>query len=192
MKILNDEVLPGIIWQEEINQWLSESDFIIFLVSPDFIASDFIYDFEIKKSLERHLRKEVIITPIIIRPCDFESLMLSKFQFLPKNAKPVSIWKDRDMAWLHVVLHLKKITNSIIEEKIKLRQNSLPLCTNRLRKLKQIDQRKKTIKFTHFINIAAAVFILFVSSFLFSYKVLSISYNKQLFEKHFDQSACIA
>lgn len=163
---------------------------IIFLVSPDFIDSDFIYDFEIKKSLERHLRKDVIIVPIIIRPCDFESLTLSKFQSLPKNAEPISIWKNRDMAWLHVVRHLKKITNSIIEEKIKLGQNPLPLDTIRLRKVKRIGQSEKTIKFTHFMNIAAAVFILVISSFLFSHKGLSLS--SKLYEKHFDQYECVA
>jgi len=98
--------------------------FGIFLVSSDFMASEFINDIEIKKAIERHKNREVIIVPIIIRPCDFQSLPISKFQALPKDAKPVSKWEDVDEAWLDIVISLKKVAEAINGGKIELKPKS--------------------------------------------------------------------
>jgi len=45
----------------------------------------------------------------MIRSCDFSSLSLSKFQALPKNAKPIRSWDNRDAAWLDVVEGIKDL-----------------------------------------------------------------------------------
>lgn len=118
IKLLNDfEILPGVLWKEQILQRLEEAELVLFLVSSDFIASDFIFDVEIKRTLERKQDGKVNIVPIIIRPCDFESLSLSNFQTLPLNKIPVSVWKNNDEAWLEVIIQLKKVVQAIIDEK---------------------------------------------------------------------------
>jgi len=45
----------------------------------------------------------------VIRPCDLPSLKISKFQALPKNAKPISTWDNEDEAFLDVVKQLKRL-----------------------------------------------------------------------------------
>lgn len=105
----DQEIIGGDVWEDILKHQLETADIIVFLVSPDFIASDYIYDIEVKKAIERHRKGEVIIVPIIIRPCDFNSLEISKFQALPKNAQPISKWVDDDEAWLDVLLGIKKI-----------------------------------------------------------------------------------
>lgn len=118
IKLLNNcEISPGILWKEQILQWLEEAELVLFLVSSDFIASDFIFDVEIKRILERKQDSKINIIPIIIRPCDFESLSLCSFQTLPLNKIPVSVWKNNDEAWLEVIIQIKKIIQAIIDEK---------------------------------------------------------------------------
>jgi len=105
----DQEIIGGDVWENTLKHQLEIADIIVFLVSADFIASDYIYDVEIKKAIERHRKGEVIVVPIIIRPCDFASLEISKFQALPKNAQSIFKWVDEDEAWLDVLLGIKKI-----------------------------------------------------------------------------------
>jgi hypothetical protein len=56
----------------EIDQNLATADIILFLVSPDFIASDYCYDIEVKQALERHETGKAKVIPVILRPCDWK------------------------------------------------------------------------------------------------------------------------
>jgi len=105
----DNEIMPSTDWDEEIKSKLDAADIIIFLVSPDFIDSDYIHEVELKKAIERHNRGEVKIIPVIIRTCDFSSLEIKKLQAIPKSAKPVSKWQDEDDAWQDVLEGIKKV-----------------------------------------------------------------------------------
>ncbi|MEM6542307.1 MAG: toll/interleukin-1 receptor domain-containing protein [Bacteroidota bacterium] len=107
------KILPGQEWDNVIKRKLETAEIVLFLVSSSFIASDYIKDVEIKRTIERYERDEVIIVPIILRPCDFSSLPISRYRALPKDAKPISKWNDRDEALLDVVKGLKKLINTI-------------------------------------------------------------------------------
>ncbi len=106
-------ILAGEKWDDEIMQNMRNADIILFLVSPSFMASGYINDVEIKYAMERHEKGEVIIVPVIIRPCDLSSLTISKFQAVPKNAKPIVEWDNMDNGYLDVVLQLKRLINKI-------------------------------------------------------------------------------
>ncbi len=105
-------IVAGEDWGNEIKQGLLNSNVILFLVSSDFMASDYINDVEIAQAIKRHEAGEVIIVPVIIRPCDFTSLPLQKFQALPKNALPISKWQNEDEAFMDVVNGLKNLINN--------------------------------------------------------------------------------
>lgn len=108
-------IIPGLEWDREIRTQLKKSHIILFLVSPDFINSNYINTVEVQYAIELHKKREALIVPILIRPCDFESLKISRFQALPKNAKPISRWDDKDQAYLDVVKQLKKTIEKINE-----------------------------------------------------------------------------
>lgn len=107
------EILPGVEWEEQIKTKFESAEVILFLISPDFISSDYINDVEIKKALDRYNKNEVIIIPIILRPVDFSYLEISKFQALPKDGKPISSWDDPDEAWYNVSVQLRKVFNAL-------------------------------------------------------------------------------
>ncbi len=119
------EILPGADWDENIKSQIENANVMLFLISPNFIGSDYINAVEIKRALERHQEKEVIIIPIIIRHSDFSFLKISKFQALPKDGKPISSWPDKDEAWYNVSLGLKKVFASINDGKIILKKNEI-------------------------------------------------------------------
>lgn len=96
-------------WEEDLTRRLLASDLILMLVSPAFVASDFIQRVELKTALERHAANEVKLVPIVVRPTHLAGSSLDAFQGLPKDRKPITEWPNRDTAWLSVVTGLEEL-----------------------------------------------------------------------------------
>lgn len=102
-------IVPGEQWEEAITEKLHASDLVAFLVSADFLNSDYCYEKEMKDASERHKNSSAIVIPIIIRACDWEDTPLKHLQALPADAKPVTSWLSPDDAWLDVIRGLKRV-----------------------------------------------------------------------------------
>lgn len=103
------KLIPGQSWNTEIKSKLNNADIILLLVSSDAIASDYITNHEISIALERHDRCETIVIPVILRPCNWQILKIAENQALPKNAKPISKWSNRDDAYLNIVTGISNV-----------------------------------------------------------------------------------
>ncbi len=137
-------VLPGTEPDKEIRARLKVADIIIFMISSSFIASDYFSDLEIRKAIERYHKGEAVIVPIIVSPCDISSLPINKFQVLPKNTKPISIWEDKDLAWLDIITDIKKVI-SRFNEKNKLNRSLKPVQIKESSSTHFIDSLKSEI-----------------------------------------------
>lgn len=96
-------------WEDEINQHLESAPIILLLVSANFLASDYAWDVEMKRAMERHERREARVIPIILSPCDWGAAPFAKLQALPKDAKPVTTWSNRDAAFLEVAKGIREV-----------------------------------------------------------------------------------
>ena len=106
------KIQPGQEIQEEIDQNLRDSDVVLLLLSPDFLASSECIK-ETKRSLDLHDRSQVRVVPVIVRPCAWkENHGLSKLLALPKDGKPISEWDNRDKAFLNVHDGVREILGS--------------------------------------------------------------------------------
>ncbi len=110
------DISAGAEWEEEIKRHLNEAHIILLLISPDFIHSDYCYDTEMKRAFERHERREATVIPVIVRPVAWQKTpvgngTLDRLQALPKDAKPVTTWKNRDEAWKDVTEGIGWVTN---------------------------------------------------------------------------------
>lgn len=102
------KIIPGDDWKNSIDENLESADIIIFLVSPSFLASPYCLDVEVKRAMERHIEGSAKIISIIVRPCDWHECEFSKYQAVPKDAKAITLWENKDSAWLDAVSGLKK------------------------------------------------------------------------------------
>ncbi len=109
------KITPGEQWRVELDDHLEDAGLILLLVSASFIGSDYCWEVEVTKALDRHARGEVRVVPILVRSCDWETAPFADIQGLPANLEPVSLWRDRDSAWRDVVQGLRK-TIAVLEE----------------------------------------------------------------------------
>jgi hypothetical protein len=96
-------VEAGQEWQAAINDKLEKAHVILLLVSADFLASDYCYDVEMKRALARHEERAATVLPVILRDCNWSHTPFANLQVLPKDAKPITSWSNRDKAWTNVV-----------------------------------------------------------------------------------------
>jgi hypothetical protein len=82
---------------------LESADVILLLVSPDFLASDYCYDVEARRALERRKRRGACVIPVILRPCDWRVTLFGNLPAAPADGRPVTTWRNRDEAFLSVV-----------------------------------------------------------------------------------------
>jgi hypothetical protein len=101
------KINPGVEWKNSIDTHLEFAHVVLLLISADFLASDYCYDVELARALERHSTDATRVIPIILRPCDWTEAAFARFQALPTEAKPVTSWPDQDAAWLDVVTGIR-------------------------------------------------------------------------------------
>jgi len=103
------KLVPGQEWAGEISENLESANIILLLVSSAFMASDYCYDIELKRALERHKDGDAIVIPVILRPVDWEGASFGMLQGLPQNGKPVAKWADQDEAFEDIVRGIRKV-----------------------------------------------------------------------------------
>src|SRR5690242_1058194 len=106
-------ITGGKEWRGQIDEHLNSADIILFLISSDFLDSDYCMDVEVQRALERHKNGGARVIPIILRSCDWRRPPLNEFQALPQDAIPVKKWRDRDEAFLDVVEGIRKAVEEI-------------------------------------------------------------------------------
>jgi TIR domain len=107
----------GAEWRGEIDRRLDEADAVLLLVSADFLASDYLFDVELRRALERHRTEGTKVISIILRPCDYRykgSPLAEVEEVLPREAdgakpRPVTEWSSRDAAFTNVAEKLRRI-----------------------------------------------------------------------------------
>jgi hypothetical protein len=89
-------------WEGEIDRHLNTAGVILLLISADFLASDYSYDVELKRAMERHETGEARVIPVILRAVDWKGAPFGVLQALPKDGEPVTSWPNRDEAFADV------------------------------------------------------------------------------------------
>ena len=110
------KITAGAEWDKVISQNLEKANIILLLVSIDFITSAYCYDVELERALERHARSEAVVIPIVLRNCLWQYTPFAKLQALPKDAKAISSWGDRDDAFTNVVESIRQIAEQLLAE----------------------------------------------------------------------------
>jgi len=107
------EITAGTDWKGQIDQHLNSAEVLLLLVSADFLASDYCYDVEMTRALERHDQSEARVIPVILRPVDWKGAPFGKLQSLPTDGKPVTSWTSRDEAFTDVAGGIRQAVSQL-------------------------------------------------------------------------------
>ncbi len=103
----NRQISAGQEWRNEIDIHLNTAKIILLLVSPDFIASNYCWDIEVEKAMQRHNAKESRVIPIILRPTDWKTAPFARLQALPRDGRSVKELRNNDKAFANIVQEIR-------------------------------------------------------------------------------------
>ena len=164
---------PGEEWESKIKDNLETAQIILLLISIDFIKSSYCYDVELRKAIDRHKARDAYVIPVILRSCLWTqvpvgNMYLGDLQALPKDAKPISQWTDRDEAYTNIAEELYEKIQKLQQDRLKntvvflnhAKQHSYPGSAQTLNKTPQNKQvfeydlrSEKDINYTHLHNL---------------------------------------
>ncbi|MFK7948592.1 MAG: leucine-rich repeat domain-containing protein [Saprospiraceae bacterium] len=112
LKIWYDrKLVPSEEWKKRIKSEIKHADIIIMLISPAFLASDFIMENELTWIKENENAR---IVQIILEPCHWE-LYMSKIQ-TTLSGEAVSLYStNRNEAWYKILEELKQVQEEVIK-----------------------------------------------------------------------------
>lgn len=103
------DIEGGEEYNTEIFDRLNEADIILLLVSAAFMNSNYCYNREMKRAMERHEVGEARVIPIILSVCDWQTAPFHKLAALPPDGKPITTFTDRDTAFYTVAKGIRNV-----------------------------------------------------------------------------------
>lgn len=102
----------------KVRDALENAEIVALVVSPDFLASDYCYDVEMKEAVRRHERGNARVIPIIARQCQWHGAPFGRLKAVPDDGKPImsAHWTDKDSAWNIVATAIGAAANAQVEE----------------------------------------------------------------------------
>jgi hypothetical protein len=112
----DQDISPGSKWFAEIQSALTRTKVAVLLVTPRFLASDFIHEHELGPLLKTAAQGGVIILWVPVRSCNFKDTPLRDLQAVISPDKPLAEMKaERDRAWVLVCEAIKKAMEKLPE-----------------------------------------------------------------------------
>ena len=112
LKVWDDQQIEvGAKWRDEIEKALTSATIAVLLVSPDFLASNFIHDEEIPKFLKAAEKDGLTVFWIPIRSSSYKITPINDYQAAYPPNQPIARMspEDRDDAWVKICEKLGEI-----------------------------------------------------------------------------------
>ncbi|HET8847081.1 MAG TPA: TIR domain-containing protein, partial [Ktedonobacteraceae bacterium] len=110
------QIAAGQEWKCERDLHLSSDQLLLFLISPDFLASE-IGQQEMQLALRRHADGEVVVLPILIRPSWWQETELQTLQMLPREHKALASQPHPEEEWQEIIAEISR-TIALIQQRI--------------------------------------------------------------------------
>lgn len=100
-------IVVGSEIDQDISQNLEDSDVILLLVSAHFLASNYCYEKEMVRALEKHELREAKVIPVILHPCDWHHAPFGKLLATPTDGKPVTMFANQQEAFTIIAKQIR-------------------------------------------------------------------------------------
>lgn len=107
-----------------ISEELESAQIILLLVSANFLASNYCYEKEMERALERHKAHSAVVIPVILHPCDWHSAPFGSLRASPTDGKPISMYANMHEAFSIVTKDIRAALEKIPSEPSAVAQNN--------------------------------------------------------------------
>lgn len=141
----DSRILPGQHWNAEIGAALDQARLMLFIVTPDLMASTYVAQVEIPKAIERELKGQCQVVPIMARKADWQGSPLAKFQAVPGGGRWIDDPAGGDEAFAAVARGIREACRRIVDWDNPYRRAAVGDWTHSEQTMIQNDGRQLTV-----------------------------------------------
>ena len=105
-------IQAGAAIHREIAKNIDDSDIILLLLSPDYLASAECKA-EMRTAMDLRRRNGTSVVPIILRPCGWKSYDIRDLRAIPTDVRPIIEWSPRDNAYLDIYENINELVDNM-------------------------------------------------------------------------------
>lgn len=105
-------IIAGSDFNEAISAELESAQIILLLVSAYFLNSDYCYEKEMARALEKHEEGSATVIPVILHPCDWRSSPFGGLRATPTDGKAVSMFANQHEAFAIIAKDVREAADS--------------------------------------------------------------------------------
>lgn len=106
-------ITAGSDFDKTISSALESSQIVLLLVSAHFLASDYCYEKEMTRAIEKHEDGSAVAIPVILHPCDWHPAPFGHLRATPTDGKPVSMFANQHEAFAIVAKDVREAAKVI-------------------------------------------------------------------------------
>ena len=106
-------ITAGSDFDKTISSELESSQIILLLVSAHFLASDYCYEKELTRAIEKHENGSAVVIPVILHPCDWQSAPFGHLMATPTDGKPVSMFANQHEAFAIIAKDVRESAKAL-------------------------------------------------------------------------------
>jgi len=100
---------------KNIKEQLEDADIALLLVSPYFLASDYCYNVEMQRAMERHDAGEARVIPIILEHCDWKRSPFGRLRATPTDGKPITKFTNLNEGFSIVTEDVRRAADELLQ-----------------------------------------------------------------------------
>lgn len=104
-------ILPGEDRSSAAHEQIERADIVVALLSAEFVHWEEKQP-HVQRALERSAEGSCRLIPVRLRPCIMADSPLARLQVLPRDGRPVTMWDNRDDAWVQIAEALRAIPDA--------------------------------------------------------------------------------
>jgi len=102
-------IVAGSNIDESIDEELESSQIILLLVSAHFLASNYCYEREMERALQKNNDRTAVVIPVILHPCDWHSAPFRGLRATPTDGKPISLYANQHEAFAIIAKDIREV-----------------------------------------------------------------------------------
>jgi formylglycine-generating enzyme required for sulfatase activity len=111
------DIEAGAEWATEIKTNLEKADIVLLLITRHFLASDYCYEKEMQRAVQRHYEGTARVVPIILEICGWKYSHFKQLQVLPTDGKPVTDWDSTAKGFYNVEEGIRRVIDTLYAER---------------------------------------------------------------------------
>lgn len=106
-------ISAGSDFNAAISSELESAQIILLLISANFLASDYCFEVEMNRALEKHRDGSAVVIPVILHPCDWHSSPFGGLRATPTDGKPISMHANLQEALAIVAKDIREVAQGV-------------------------------------------------------------------------------